>query len=98
MPSGAPHGYQFIMEEELDGGIAINGGFGMVLDGSIESEKRLEGMLFWDVNNGIARRNWAGNKGAIFTIEREMDRFPDLHVTVPNLADDKLLESALDNT
>ncbi|MBA7484769.1 Urocanate hydratase [subsurface metagenome] len=76
-------------------GEVINGGFGMVLDGSVEAERRLEGLLFWDVNNGIARRNWAGNEGAVFTIEREMDRFPDLKVTVPNLADETLLQEAI---
>ena len=70
----------------------------MVLDGSLEAEHRLENMLFWDVNNGVARRNWAGNKGAIFTIEREMDRFPDLKVTVPNLADDALINAAVKDT
>jgi urocanate hydratase len=78
-------------------GEAINGGFGMVLDGTPEAENRLENMIFWDVNNGIARRNWAGNDGAVFTIEREMDRFPDLKVTLPNLADDALIEDALLN-
>jgi urocanate hydratase len=76
-------------------GEVINGGFGMVLDGSLEAERRLENMLFWDVNNGIARRSWAGNEGAMFTIEREMDRFPDLKVTVPNLADDTLIDDAI---
>ena len=77
-------------------GEVINGGYGMVLDGTLETERRLENMLFWDVNNGIARRNWAGNEGALFTIEREMDRFPDLKVTVPNLADDALIKSAIE--
>ena len=76
-------------------GEVINGGFGMVLDGTLEAERRLENMLFWDVNNGIARRNWAGNEGAIFTIEREMDRFPDLKVTIPNQADDALINAAI---
>jgi urocanate hydratase len=78
-------------------GEVINGGFGMVLDGTPEAENRLENMIFWDVNNGIARRNWAGNDGAVFTIEREMDRFPDLKVTLPNLADDALIDDALKN-
>ena len=54
-----------------------------------EAEQRLEKMLLWDVNNGIARRSWARNEGAMFAIEREMDRFPDLKVTVPNLVDDE---------
>ena len=78
-------------------GEVINGGFGMVLDGSKEAERRLEGMLFWDVNNGIARRSWAGNEGAMFTIDREMDRFPDLRVTFPNQADDTIIQEAIDN-
>ncbi|TDA90317.1 urocanate hydratase, partial [Halomonas marinisediminis] len=70
----------------------INGGFGMVLDGSKESEYRLKSMLFWDVNNGIARRSWARNKEAIFAIKRAMELEPNLKVTLPNLVDDKLLE------
>ncbi len=76
-------------------GEVINGGFGMVLDGTQEAEQRLQNMLFWDVNNGIARRSWARNEAAIFTIEREMDRFPDLKVTIPNLVDDKIVESVI---
>ncbi|KPL09920.1 MAG: urocanate hydratase [Bacteroides sp. SM23_62] len=78
-------------------GEVINGGFGMVLDGTPEAEQRLQNMLFWDVNNGIARRSWARNEAAIFTIEREMDRFPDLKVTIPNLVDDEIVESVIDN-
>ena len=78
-------------------GEVMNGGFGMVLDGSLEAERRLENMLFWDVNNGIARRSWARNDGAMFTIEREMDRFPDLKVTMPSLADDKIVDKAIEN-
>jgi urocanate hydratase len=78
-------------------GEVINGGFGMVLDGTEKAEQRLQNMLFWDVNNGIARRSWARNEAAIFTIEREMDRFPDLKVTIPNLVDDKILDQALGN-
>jgi urocanate hydratase len=77
-------------------GEVINGGFGMVLDGTSEAEQRSQNMLFWDVNNGIARRSWARNEAAIFTIEREMDRFPDLKVTIPNLVDDQIIESAID--
>ncbi|RPE00089.1 urocanate hydratase [Aureibaculum marinum] len=73
-------------------GEVINGGFGMVLDGSKESEYRLKSMLFWDVNNGIARRSWARNKEAIFAIKRAMELEPNLKVTLPNLVDDKLLE------
>jgi urocanate hydratase len=73
-------------------GEVINGGFGMVLDGTDDSERRLRSMLFWDVNNGIARRSWARNKEAMFAIEREMKRSPLLQVTMPNLVDDDLLE------
>jgi len=73
-------------------GEVVNGGFGMVLDGSIEAEKRLKSMLFWDVNNGIARRNWARNKGATFAIKRAMKIEPKLKVTLPNLIDDTLLK------
>jgi urocanate hydratase len=73
-------------------GEVINGGFGMVLDGSADSDRRLKSMLFWDVNNGIARRSWARNKEAMFAIQREMDRTPQLKVTMPHLVDDQLLE------
>jgi urocanate hydratase len=72
-------------------GEVINGGFGMVLDGSDDSNRRLKSMLFWDVNNGIARRSWARNKEAMFAIKREMERTPLLKVTLPNLVDDALL-------
>jgi urocanate hydratase len=71
-------------------GEVINGGFGMVLDGSKESSRRLESMLFWDVNNGISRRNWARNEGAIFAIKRAMATQPLLKVTIPNIVDDSL--------
>jgi urocanate hydratase len=74
-------------------GEVINGGFGMVLDGSNDADRRLRMMLHWDVNNGIARRSWARNEEAIFAIKRELERTPDLKVTVPNLADDKLIDS-----
>ncbi|MES2836504.1 MAG: urocanate hydratase [Bacteroidota bacterium] len=74
-------------------GEVINGGFGMVLDGSDDCDRRLKSMLFWDVNNGIARRSWARNKEAMFAIKREMDRTPNLKVTLPNLVDDSLLEN-----
>ena len=72
-------------------GEVINGGFGMVLDGSQEASKRLASMLFWDVNNGIARRNWARNDGAVFAIKRAMAAQPLLKVTIPNNVDDALL-------
>jgi len=72
-------------------GEVINGGFGMLLDGTAEADRRLELMLHWDVNNGIARRSWARNEGAIRAIEREMERSPLLKVTLPNLVDDALL-------
>ena len=73
-------------------GEVINGGFGMVLDGSGEAAKRLKNMLFYDVNNGISRRSWARNKEALFAIKREMKRSPGLKVTLPNLVADKLLD------
>ena len=74
-------------------GEVINGGFGMVLDGSKEASKRLKQMLFWDVNNGISRRSWARNEGAIFAIKRAMEVEPNLKVTLPNNVDDNLLET-----
>ena len=73
-------------------GEVINGGFGMLIDGSEKSEKNIESMLFWDVNNGIARRNWARNKGAIDQIKRAMKKNSKLKVTLPNLVDDNLFE------
>ncbi len=73
-------------------GEVINGGFGMLLDGSEDASRRLKSMLFWDVNNGIARRAWARNDEAIFAIKRAMTAYPDLKVTVPNLADDALID------
>jgi len=73
-------------------GEVINGGFGMVLDGTADSERRLKSMLFWDVNNGIARRSWARNEEAMFAIKREMQRTPELKVTIPNMVDDDLLQ------
>lgn len=76
-------------------GEVINGGFGMVIDGSEDSARHIREMLFWDVNNGIARRSWARNDGARFAIEREMNRTPGLKVTLPNMADDDLVRSAL---
>lgn len=74
-------------------GEVINGGFGMVLDGSKEASKRLKQMLFWDVNNGISRRSWARNEGAIFAIKRAMETEPNLKVTLPNQVDDDLFET-----
>jgi urocanate hydratase len=68
-------------------GEVINGGFGMMLDGSEDSNRRLKSMLHWDVNNGISRRNWARNEGAIFAIKRAMETEPRLKVTLPNLVD-----------
>ena len=74
-------------------GEVINGGFGMMLDGSADSDRRLKNMLFWDVNNGISRRSWARNEGAVFAIKRVMEANPNLKVTLPNFADDQLIES-----
>lgn len=74
-------------------GEVINGGFGMMLDGSADSDRRLKNMLFWDVNNGISRRSWARNEGAVFAIKRAMEANPNLKVTLPNFADDQLIES-----
>ncbi|MCP9198401.1 urocanate hydratase [Gramella sp. GC03-9] len=73
-------------------GEVTNGGFGMLLDGTAEAKKRLENMLFYDVNNGISRRSWARNDHAIFAIKREMERTPGLKVTLPNLVEDELLK------
>ena len=78
-------------------GEVINGGFGMVVDGTEDSARHIREMLHWDVNNGIARRSWARNKGAEDAIRREMQRTPSLKVTLPNHADDSLLEEALKN-
>lgn len=78
-------------------GEVINGGFGMVIDGTEEADRRIRNMLHWDVNNGISRRAWARNSGAIFAIEREMERTPLLKVTVPQIADDRLVELAADH-
>ena len=73
-------------------GEVINGGFGMVLDGSKDADRRIKMMLHWDVNNGIARRSWARNDGAMFAIQRAMDSEPGLKVTIPILADDSLID------
>ncbi len=72
-------------------GEVMNGGFGMVIDGSEDADRRIKNMLHWDVNNGISRRSWARNKGAMFAIKREMERTPELKVTMPNLVDESLL-------
>jgi urocanate hydratase len=74
-------------------GEVINGGFGMVLDGSEDSDRRLKSMLYWDVNNGIARRSWARNQGAIFSAKRAMESNPQLKITIPNLVEDEIIES-----
>ena len=76
-------------------GEVINGGFGMVIDGSADSERHIDKMLFWDVNNGIARRSWARNKGAMDAIKRQMEKTSELIVTLPNIADDAVIENAL---
>jgi urocanate hydratase len=75
-------------------GEVMNGGFGMVIDGSEDADRRIRNMLLWDVNNGIARRSWARNKGAMFAIQREMERTPGLKVTIPAIADDSVVEEA----
>jgi urocanate hydratase len=75
-------------------GEVINGGFGMLLDGTIEADRRLKMMLHWDVNNGIARRNWARNENAIFAIKRAMEMEPSLKVTLPELVEDTLIQKA----
>src|SRR5690606_11523215 len=72
-------------------GEVINGGFGMLLDGTSDSERRLKSMLHWDVNNGISRRSWARNEGAIFAIKRAMEIEPNLKVTLPEIVDESVL-------
>lgn len=76
-------------------GEVVNGGFGMVIDGSEECDRRISEMLLWDVNNGIARRSWARNAGAMDAIRREMQRTPGLKVTMPNIADDTLIHNSI---
>jgi len=73
-------------------GEVMNGGFGMLLDGTKEADKKLKNMLFYDVNNGLARRSWARNDEAIFAIKREMKRTPNLKITLPSLVEDNLLK------
>ena len=72
----------------------INGGFGMVIDGSEDADRRIREMLFWDVNNGIARRSWARNSGSMDAIRREMERTPELQVTMPNMVEDDVIDGA----
>ena len=76
-------------------GEVINGGFGLVLDGSDEADRRLQSMLFWDVNNGIARRAWAGNEGAVFQASAAMKREPKLNVTIPTSAEERVVQDAI---
>jgi len=75
-------------------GEVINGGFGMLLDGSDDADRRLRNMLFWDVNNGISRRSWARNPEAVFAIKKAMEKQPLLRVTLPNNADQDLIEKS----
>lgn len=77
-------------------GEVINGGFGMVIDGSADSDRHITRMLFWDVNNGIARRSWARNEGAEHAIMREMERTPELTVTVANHTDENIVRKAIE--
>jgi urocanate hydratase len=78
-------------------GEVINGGFGMMIDGSADADRRLKSMLLWDVNNGLARRSWARNQGAMNAIRREMERTPQLVVTLPNIADENIIKAALNH-
>ena len=77
-------------------GEVINGGFGMLIDGTEAAGKRLKSMLHWDVNNGIARRNWARNEGAVTAIKRAMEAEPLLDVTIPTIAEDSLIDTLFD--
>ena len=79
-------------------GEVVNGGFGMLLDGSAEADRRLTSMLHWDVNNGIARRAWARNSGAEFAIKKAMELEPELQVTLPRHADDILIDKVIEKT
>ena len=76
-------------------GEVINGGFGMVVDGSEDADRHIREMLLWEVNNGIARRSWARNEGAMSAIRREMERTPGLQVTLPSVADEELIRNIL---
>jgi len=79
-----------------DRGEVIHGGFGLLLDGSEAAARRLKSMLFYDVNNGIARRSWARNEEAIFALKREMERTPELRVTLPELVEDEVVDGLFD--
>ena len=79
-------------------GEVINGGFGMVIDGSDDADERIKRMLYWDVNNGISRRSWARNGGAMFAIRREMEKNPQLKVTIPNITDETLVEKTIEDS
>ena len=85
------------MASHIGGGVGwgevINGGFGRVVDGSEDAERHIRQMLLWDVNNGIARRSWARNAGSMDAIRREMERTPNLCVTLPNLVDDEVIDT-----
>ena len=74
-------------------GEVINGGFGMMIDGSKDSDKKIESMLHWDVNNGIARRSWARNEEANIAIKRAMKKNTNLKVTLPNICDDEIINN-----
>ena len=73
----------------------MNGGFGMLLDGSPEAKERLQKMLFYDVNNGIARRSWARNENSLIAIRRQMEKTPNLEVTLPTLVEPNLLDEII---
>ena len=77
-------------------GEVVNGGFGLLLDGSEDASIRLQSMLSWDVNNGVARRAWARNEGAEFAAKKAMQKDDDLHITLPHHADDDIVDKALD--
>ena len=79
-------------------GEVINGGFGLVIDGSNQSQRNIESMISWDVNNGIARRSWARNSGAITTITRAMESDDRLEVTIPNIVDNNVLDGMFDDS
>ena len=79
-------------------GEVVNGGFGLVIDGSEQSQRNIDSMISWDVNNGIARRSWARNVGAISTIRRAMDSDKNLEVTLPNLVDNDILDEILQSS
>ena len=78
-------------------GEVMNGGFGMLLDGSDAAQTNLEKMLFYDVNNGIARRSWARNENSLFAIKRQMDKTPNLQVTLPSLVEKNILDNLINN-